>query len=227
MPSSVAAKQTITVANPTVNGATFVPGVPCSTNALTTDNPPRLGVVNINFLDPLLNGFITTLGIQPNQFPLFLLYGVVISDGDAQNSNNCCILGYHNGSGVTLNPGQTYGIAEYDRGDSFGAGTKDISVLSHEIMEWINDPSVNNLVPAWGGIGQVGGCQNNFETGDPLSGTLAPSILMGNGVTYHPQEQAFINWFLGNGMVTPAGGKFSSNGTFTGFAKACPPGGTN
>jgi hypothetical protein len=221
---SVAANQTISVANDNSNGATLSVTGHCSTNLVTSDNPPRLGIVNINTIDPLLNTIITNLGINHSQFPLFLIYDVVMSDGSAGNLGNCCILGYHNGSGIISDPGQTYGIAQYDPGYAF-AGSKDISVLSHEIMEWVNDPSISNLTPLWGGIGQVGGCQDNLETGDPLSGTLAPAILMPNGVTYHPQEQAFFGWFLG----TPAGagGKYSSNGTFGGFAKACPPGGTN
>jgi hypothetical protein len=119
-----------------------------------------------------------------------------------------------------------YGIAEYDRGAVFGAGTKDVSVLAHEVLEWVNDPSTNNAVPLWGNIGQVSGCQNNLEVGDPLSGTLMPGVLMPNGVTYHAQELAFFSWFLGTPFAG-AGGKYSSNGTFGGDAKNCPPGGTN
>jgi hypothetical protein len=221
---SVVSPQQISVVNGSSDGATFNIGGNCSTNAIGGDNPPRLGVLDINFLDPQLQTIITNLGLNASQFPLFVLYGVVISDGPAI-LNNCCILGYHNGSGNALNPGQTYGIAEYDQGYLFG-GTNDVSVLSHEMLEWINDPSVNNLVPDWGNIGQVSGCQNNLETGDPLSGTLMPPVLMPNGVTYHLQENAFFSWFLGT-PYAGAGGKYSSNGTFGGVAKACPPGGTN
>jgi hypothetical protein len=100
-------------------------------------------------------------------------------------------------------------------------------------MEWVNDPSGNNLVPEWGNIGQVGGCvvtgnthtagQDNLEVGDPLSGHLNPSISMPNGKTYHPQEQAFFSWFLGT--TAGAGGKYSSNGTFGGYARSCAAGG--
>jgi len=234
---SVAAKQTISVVNGTSNGTTLGATGSCSTNSAAADNPAgRLGVININYLDPLLNNIIASLGINHSQFPLFIIYGTVISDGDARNLGNCCILGYHNGSGVPSDPGQTYGIAEYDQSYIFADGfgnvvVKDISVLSHEVMEWVNDPSVNNLVPAWGHLGQVGGCQDNLETGDPLSGTLDPPVVLGS-VTYHTQEQAFFGWFTG-AQPAPgaasgagAGGKFSSNGTFGGFAKLCPPGGT-
>jgi hypothetical protein len=221
---SVAAKQTISVVNGSVNGATFSVSGSCSTNTTAVDNPPRLGLVDINFLDPILNTIITNLGLTDNQFPFFVIYGVVISDGPANTTANCCILGYHSGSGVPATPGRTYGIGEYDQSYIFG-GTKDISPISHEVQEWVDDPSGNNPVPAWGGIGQVSGCQNNLEVGDPMSGTLMPAIVMPNGKTYHLQEQAFFSWFMGT-PVTGAGGKYSSNSTFGGFAKPCPTGGT-
>lgn len=233
---TVAAKQTISVVNGTDSGATYSLMSHCSTNALLTDNPPRLGVIDINYIDPLLNAIITNLGINRSQFPLFIIYDVVMSDGSALNLGNCCILGYHNGSQISnsTDPEQTYGIAEYDPGVAFGASVKDISVLSHEVLEWVNDPSTNNLVPPWGHIGQVSACQNNLEVGDPLSGTLMPAVLMPNGVTYHAQENAFFGWFLEAPPATPgyaagagAGNKYSSNSTFGGFAKDCPPGGTN
>jgi hypothetical protein len=42
------------------------------------------------------------------------------------------------------------------------------------------------------------------------------------------QELAFFSWYF-NAHTTPSlgeGGKFSSNGTFGGPSKTCPPGGT-
>ncbi len=92
-------------------------------------------------------------------------------------------------------------------------------------MEWVNDPSGGNLVPDWGNIGQVGGCQSNLETGDPLTGTSMPGVTMPTGAgntVFYSQEQAFFSWFLGT--APGAGGKYSSNGTFTSFAQPCPPG---
>jgi hypothetical protein len=68
----------------------------------------------------------------------------------------------------------------------------------------------------------------DLENGDPLSGTLFPTITMANGFGYHLQELAFLSWYY-NAQSTPsigAGGKFSNNGTFNGPAKVCPPGGT-
>jgi hypothetical protein len=78
----------------------------------------------------------------------------------------------------------------------------------------MNDPFGNNATPAWGNTGQdLGVCQSNLETADPLSGTEAPPITMANGFTYHLQEMAFFSWFFG-GPSTGINGWFSNNGTF-------------
>ena len=179
--------------------------------------------MNINTIDQQLQSYITAQGLNAGQFPFFVTYNAVISGGSANNLNNCCILGYHNALG---SPGQTYGIGEFEgRNQTVFTGVADIAAPSHEVNEWVNDPGGNNPTPAWGGIGQVGGCQTNLEDGDPLSGTLMPAVTL-NGFTYHLQELAFFSWFYG-GSSLGTGGKFSSNGTFAGAAKLCPPGGTN
>ena len=143
-------------------------------------------------------------------------------------SSNCCVLGYHGGfiTGVNL---QIYAPISVNTAGMFNP---DISTLSHEMTEAINDPTGANSTPSWGNIGEtVGQCHTNLEVGDPLSpgfGTpTAGSIVLGaNGLTYHLQELAFYSWFYG-GPSLGAGGKYSSNGTFGGSAKLCPAGGTN
>jgi hypothetical protein len=187
-----------------------------------------IGVVNINTLNAQFTNYITVHGINASQFPLFVLYNAVMSSGAANNLNNCCILGFHNALGNSPTaPGQTYGVADFQGNGAVFTGVSDTAVLAHEIGEWANDPSgFNSVNPAWGGIGQVGSCQNNFEIGDPLSGNEAPAISF-NGFTYHFQELAFFSWFYRDSPSQGAGGVYSSNGTFKGFAKACPPGGTN
>ncbi|HZU29358.1 MAG TPA: hypothetical protein VFA04_27795 [Bryobacteraceae bacterium] len=199
-----------------------VSGTQCGTG--TTTNPAaKLGVVNINTIDSLLRQYISAHGINASQFPFFVTYNAVMSNGAANNLNNCCILGYHE---AEANPGQTYGIGEFEgRNQTVFSGVSDVSAISHEINEWTNDPNGSNPTPAWGNVGQVSGCQTNFEVGDPLSGTLMPTVTMGS-FNYHLQELAFFSWFYG-GTSIGAGGGYSSHGTFKGPAIACPPGGTN
>jgi hypothetical protein len=223
---TTAAEQSLTYTVPSGGNATAkeygLGGTQCGTNGSNPNIAATLGVVNFFTIDSQLQTIISSLGLTPDQFPFFVLYYAVISDGPANNLGNCCILGYHNATGL---PGQTYGIADYDIGTVF-SNSDDITPMSHEFEEWIFDPTGVNPTPAWGNIGQVGGCQNNLEVGDPLSGTLFPPITMPNGVTYHPQEMAY-NWWFFTATSGGANGVFSNNGTFRGNAKACPPGGTN
>lgn len=200
-----------------------ISGSQCGTNTGTTNPHAKIGVINIDTIDTLLENYISSHSLNAGQFPFFVMYNAVISEGAANNLNNCCILGYHNSLG---NPGQTYGIAEFEgRDQTVFSGVSDVSAASHEINEWVNDPNGSNLTPSWGNIGQVGGCQSNFEVGDPLSGTLLPSVYL-NGFNYHLQELAYFSWFYGGGSLG-TGGRYSDNGTFRGYAKLCPPGGTN
>ena len=213
----------------------------CGSNVTQTNAPGDLGVVDINDLDPTaLQNIITSLGLNPSQFPFFVIYNVAMSDGPAVVSpplSNCCILGFHESyTGVVSNPGQTYGIAEFEgRNQTLFTDVADVSVMAHEVGEWVADPSGNNATPRWGNIGQVGTCptsssggQTNLEVGDPLSGNSAPVAATDATIpfTFHMQELVFFNWFYSSPSLG-AGAKYSSNGTFSGTAKACPPGGTN
>lgn len=171
-----------------------------------------LGVVSFGWLDGVVTNLISSLGISPDQFPVFLLRNVVMSPSDPPTIGNCCILGYH-GAIILDGSVQTYSPADYDSTGDFGPGIADTSILAHEVGEWMDDPLGNNRTPLWGHIGQVTGCQGNLEVGDPLTGTNFSDITMDNGVTYHAQELAFFSWFFG-GPSIGAGGLFSNNGTF-------------
>jgi hypothetical protein len=169
--------------------------------AITTGAVNRKGVLNvlnINNVDPFLEQTLVNLHIPATDFAFFVFYNTVMTGGTAASPlTNCCILGYHSDNDDTSpNLITTYGLAEFDRGGIF-SGTQDTSVMAHEIQEWMDDPLGNNLVPAWGHIGQQSGCQNNLEEGDPLSGTLIPPVLMPNGFTYHLQDLGpYFSWFF-------------------------------
>ena len=93
----------------------------------------------------------------------------------------------------------------------FGPHFADVTVWSHEMAELFDDPFVqsisavpggvnNALTPAWGNTGQVTGCQNNLEDGDPLTpdqgGNYPNYAVTGiGGYTYHYQDLAFHDWF--------------------------------
>jgi len=175
-----------------------------------------LGIVNINTLDSILTGTLlpALAAVNTSKFPIFLLYNVVMSIGVPNNLNKCCVLGFH---GATGSPIQTYSPVDFDTTGLFGPGIKDTSIMAHEVGEWMDDPFGNNPTPAWGHTGQVSGCQNNLEVGDPLTGTNIPSVTGSNGFTYHLQELAFFSWFYGAPSIA-VNNWFSDNNTFTGDA---------
>jgi hypothetical protein len=178
----------------------------------------RLGKVDIGFLGNYLEGTLIPAlagsGVTSTTLPIFLLGNVVMTDG-----NSCCILGYHSAFNSGGNV-QTYSVMDFDVSRSFTA--QDAAVAAHEIGEWLDDPLGTNPTPPWGHTGQVPGCQDNLEVGDPLSGT-AISVAMPNGYTYHLQELAFFSWFFG-GPSLGAGSRYSSNGTFAAPAVLCSAG---
>ena len=214
---------TQTVNVPAGKGATY--------NAGSLGGCGFIGVVDLNWL----NGYVTNTlipslsgqGVGPTSFAEIFMYNVVMGDPGDNLFANCCVLGFHSAFG---SPVQVYSPGEFDTNRLFGAASQDISVEAHEMGEAMDDPLVNNGTPAWGHIGQVSGCQNNFEVGDPLTGTQNPPITI-NGYTYHPQELAMYSWFLRpNIMQLPYPGLlgdtgvpswYSTNGTFTSFQGIC------
>lgn len=174
-----------------------------------------------NEVQTVLMPKLAAKGFGSGDFPIFVLSNVVEYD---TTPANCCILGYHNAFTNPADGGTTtYGTAMYDNTHNALAGVKDISVLTHEVAEWMDDPLVNgvdNNTNAWGNIGQVTGCQTNLEVGDPLSGTLQNTRLAGK--TWHPQELAFFSWFYHQSPSIGVNHWYSSNGTFTSAAAPCP-----
>ncbi len=144
----------------------------------------RIGEVDINFFDARAQTIISNLGIPATSLPLFINYNTFLTSG-----GSCCILGYH--SVTTAN--HTYAVAAYSDPGIFSVPIQDIHALSHEVGEWMDDPFGNNIVPAWGNVGQVSGCQNNLENGDPVTG-IAFTVTT-NGFTYHPEDLVFLPWF--------------------------------
>jgi len=222
---------TVFTTSPTVLSPASIPAlsvtVPIADGSTLLGSGCDTGFIDINWWD---NYVQTTLlpalasnGVNTTTFPQVIFNSVALTIGP-----NCCALGYHNAfinGGGTL---QTYSVNDVDNSGAFGNAPGDTSVMSHEVAEWMDDPNGVNPVPAWGAEGQVsaGNCQNNLEVGDPLTGTLVASVTL-NNFTYTLQELAFYSWFYGQNPSYGSGGKYSNGGTFTGFAKACPPGGTN
>jgi len=182
-----------------------------------------LAIVNFTVMkQQIFNKLLADEGsnIDSSKFPIFLFYNTAMPANSAGGSK-CCILGFHNA--VTQNAAvapdksarvQTYAFIDFETSGAFPAVIHDTSIAAHEIGEWMDDPFGNNPTPAWGHTGQVGGCQNNLEVGDPLTGTNSPVVTGGNGFSYHLQELAFFSWFYGAPSIA-VNNWFSDNNTFT------------
>ena len=76
----------------------------------------------------------------------------------------------------------------------FGDAFQDVTGVSHEVTELFNDPFLANITPWWKAPNSI--CQNNLETGDvveDLANATFPVTV--KGVTYHPQNEALLEWF--------------------------------
>lgn len=198
---------TVTMNIPSAHGATVV----------DPSSGKTIGLVDINYLDPILQGFLTSMHFTANMLPMFISDNVYATQG-APNLNDCCIGGYHNA--VTNSAGlQTYlWTNEADAGVQGGFG-EDISALSHETLEWFNDPFTNNAVPNWiSPIAPQYGCNNLLEVGDPLVGTVFTVTGFSGD---HLQDIAFYNWFARQKTSTAINGLYTYLGTFKALSKKC------
>lgn len=142
----------------------------------------KVGTMDINAFDNDLQSYMRTLSqVNPGVLPLFLTYDIYLTQ-----SGGCCIGGYHSANGAQPT-GQTYSYATYV--DSVGAFSQDVSAISHELGEWMDDPFVDNYV----------NCTDNniLENGDPLEGgpNYGGYKYTLNSFTYNLQSLVFIGYF--------------------------------
>jgi hypothetical protein len=116
------------------------------------------------------------------------------------------VLGFHTyifDSSQTPQPRWIFAFSSWISPGLFGAGFQDVTALSHETSEALNDPFGNTAVPRWQFPGQPPTskvCQGNLETGDPVevlpNATVNITLKERREVfTYHPQTEALLQWF--------------------------------
>lgn len=142
--------------------------------------------------------------MKPSDITMLLFRDLFLFEGVP---SNCCVLGFHS---VDVEPGTRQNgnrerdfvmeFASYVSDGLFGGGFEDVTPLSHEMAELFNDPFINNATPWWLSIDPFTGsslCQNNLETGDVIEILSANPVAQFalNGRTYHPQNEALLQWF--------------------------------
>jgi hypothetical protein len=191
--------------------------VATDTGLTVQGNCGPLGLVDIDTWDKFVQTNLfpqlstAVPAVTPTHFAIFLFYNVAMFFNG--NPNDCCALGYHSAFPSSSFGGavQTYSTADFETSQSFSG--RDVSALSHEVGEWMDDPFGNNPTPAWGHTGQITGCSSLLEVGDPLTGKTF-TVLMPNGFKYHLQELAFFSWFYRQKPSLGVNGWYSSRGTF-------------
>jgi hypothetical protein len=148
--------------------------VPAKDGGVATDFGVKVIQADINWFDAKAQSLLTSLHIPVGSLPIFLLTQTYLTQG-----GECCIGGYHNYNGT-----QAYSAFSYIQ--TAGVFSQDVSALSHEGAEYVNDPYTNNSSAC--GI---------YEVADPLEndanyGTYPYAL---GGFTYHLQDIATPVYF--------------------------------
>jgi hypothetical protein len=172
--------------------------------------------VSISWWASRIQNLDNSLGyIDPARLPVYLTNNLMLFSGT--DPLNCCVFGFHgagaSASGGGNQPVQTFAWASYVTPGFFNPFTawaaQDIHGLSHEVSEWADDPFVNNTVEPWlTPTAPQYGCTSLMETGDPVvgigfatgtntfeQGPTPTGIQVADGY-YHPEDEAFLPWFM-------------------------------
>ena len=156
----------------------------------------------------IVGNAITTQDISSFLFPNTFLYFT--------DRRNCCVVGFHTYFFQPHSDPEPRWVVNYSSWVTpglFGPFFQDVTALSHEIAETFNDPfvvsdGVHDLTPWW--KSPNGNCQDNLEVGDVIEGlpnSTFPVTL--NGFTYHPQNEALLQWFEFESPSDALGGAYS------------------
>jgi len=172
-----------------LGGPTVLPELtvkPGSNGAVLSSNPfggnVPTALVDINYIDPVFGAYITAhTEITPDTIPIFMTVNTYLTIGSPV-IGNCCVGGYHSANGP-----QSY--SHFTFIPIPGDFSQDVSALSHEMGEWVDDPGVkgafNNVAC---GILEVGDPEEGFANYGGFPYTLG-------GFTYNLQDLVFLEYF--------------------------------
>ncbi len=183
-------------------------------------------IVDTDFFLSQLNTVIQMANLSPDALAIALTSNVFLAP--QKDIKKCCVLGFHTsfdvGEMTQIRFIQTFIWASWVDQGILGSTLADVTPMSHEISEWMNNPFGSNAVPAWQ-VPNSTGCQSNLETGDPLA--LMPNAgypVLIDGYTYHPQNQVLMQWFQRGATSDAFEGAFSfpDQSIMTAPSQACP-----
>lgn len=183
-------------------------------------------IVDTDFFLSQLNTVIQMANLSPDALAIALTSNVFLAP--QKDIKKCCVLGFHTsfdvGEMTQIRFIQTFIWASWVEQGILGSSLADVTPMSHEISEWMNNPFGSNAVPAWQVPNSIA-CQSNLETGDPLA--LMPNAgypVLIDGFTYHPQNQVLMQWFQRGATSDAFEGAFSfpDQSIMTAPSQACP-----
>lgn len=164
-----------------------------------SDDPNDLiGEVLFDLMDAEARTIIQLSRIDSDEVPIF------VTDSVFNQS-----LGYHTAYSVTNTDGsetlQTFMYTSWFDVSQLGDLLADVSTFNHELLEWMNDPFINNIVPTWKyppDTDPRSECSNypSLEVGDPQGNGATfddfPTVVVPlHGYTYHLQQLVMLPWF--------------------------------
>jgi hypothetical protein len=171
--------------------------VPPADGVVSTEFGISVGTADIDWFDGKIEAIMTqNKQITPNSFPIFITSNVYLTEGE------CCIGGYHSSYGSSSAP-QAYGMFTYIT--TPGIFAQDVSALSHEAGEWLDDPLVVNTNgnPVSCGILEVGDPEEGFTEDGATYGAF-PYVFNGN--TYNLQDLTYLEYFGAPNTTSVDGG---------------------
>jgi hypothetical protein len=171
--------------------------VPAADGSIQTEFGLKVGTADINWFDSEIESIITkNTSIKPTMFPIFITYNSYLTEG------GCCIGGYHSSMGSSAAP-QAY--AHFTYIGEAGIFAQDVSALSHEAGEYVDDPLVVNIGgnPVSCGILEVGDPEEGFTEDGAVYGAFPYTF---NGFTYHLQDLVYLEYFGAPNTTSVDGG---------------------
>jgi hypothetical protein len=204
--STTSPRYHVTLTSPKVL-STQVISVPAASAQVFSGPCGNYAKVDFGFYVMTLLGLSSELPeVTPDSLAIVLTYNVFLTDPVTPGG---AILGFH--YAIDLGAGvQTFISAAYSDPGIF-SGNADITTLSHEVGEWMDDPLANNPTPGWL-AGQATQCQSDLEVGDPVSG-VSFAVTKG-AITYHPEDLVFLPWFARQLPSTSVNGWYTFLNTF-------------
>lgn len=167
------------------------------------------GDVLIDFMDAQIQTILQLLNLDADVLPIFVTSAVTAE-----------ALGYH--SAFTLGSGsrlETYIFTSWLDPAIVDPLFADVSTFNHELLEWMNDPFINNIVPVWmfpPASDPSTVCSGNpfLEVGDPQGNgptfvDFPTALVTVHGTTYHLQQLVLWQWFADEVPSSAFGGWFT------------------